>query len=215
MKYLGIQTSGRLARQKGDVMKGCRPLTTEEFNAVLGAFEGRHAIRNRCLFIVGVRTGYRISELLSLRLRDVVPGGRLVERLAVRRCHMKRQIEGRSVILHPQARAALEAWLAELRERGYWSPGDYVFQSGKGRLRNTRLDRRAAWRFLHEAFTRVGLQGPLGTHTMRKTFAARMHAHFGGDLAKVQKALGHLNLNSTVSYCSFAEREIDEAILAW
>ncbi len=58
------------------------------------------------------------------------------------------------------------------------------------------------------------LGGTLGTHAMRKTFANNVHVLLGRDLVKTQRALGHKNVSSTVSYLSFLEEEIDEAILA-
>jgi site-specific recombinase XerD len=66
---------------------------------------------------------------------------------------------------------------------------------------------------LQRVYAACGLTGKLGTHSMRKTFARRIHAKLGRDLMKTQKALGHARVTSTVSYLSFAEEEIDEAIL--
>jgi site-specific recombinase XerD len=53
------------------------------------------------------------------------------------------------------------------------------------------------------------LTGKLGTHCMRKTFANRVYQRLNHDLVKAQRALGYRNINSTVSYLSFAEEEID------
>ena len=58
------------------------------------------------------------------------------------------------------------------------------------------------------------LEGQLGTHAMRKTFAGRVYQLLGRDLVRTQRALGHVNINSTVAYLSFALEEIDQAILA-
>jgi integrase len=49
---------------------------------------------------------------------------------------------------------------------------------------------------------------------MRKTFADRVYDRLGGDLVKLQRALGHRSIVSTASYVSFREEEIDEAILS-
>jgi integrase len=49
---------------------------------------------------------------------------------------------------------------------------------------------------------------------MRKTFANRVYQKLNHDLVKTQRALGHRNINSTVSYLRFAEEDIDQAILA-
>jgi integrase len=54
-----------------------------------------------------------------------------------------------------------------------------------------------------EAYKSNELTGKLGTHAMRKTFANRMYDKLGKDLVKCQRALGHRNINSTVSYLSF------------
>jgi integrase len=67
---------------------------------------------------------------------------------------------------------------------------------------------------LHDAVTANELTGKLGTHVMRKTFANRVYQQLNHDLVKTQRALGHKHINSTVGYLSFAEEEIDAAILA-
>ena len=52
-------------------MKGTRPLDNDEIRRVSACFTGTFATRNRGLFMVGVSTGGRISELLSLTIGDV------------------------------------------------------------------------------------------------------------------------------------------------
>ena len=52
-------------------MKGTRPLDNDEIRRVSAAFTGTYEVRNRGLFMLGVSTGGRISELLSLTIGDV------------------------------------------------------------------------------------------------------------------------------------------------
>ena len=52
-------------------MKGTRPLDNDEIRLVSACFSGTFEARNRGLFLLGVSTGGRISELLSLRIGDV------------------------------------------------------------------------------------------------------------------------------------------------
>ena len=52
-------------------MKGTRPLDNDEIRRVSTCFTGTFEVRNRGLFMLGVSTGGRISELLSLRIGDV------------------------------------------------------------------------------------------------------------------------------------------------
>jgi integrase len=193
-------------------MKGCRPLTEAEVALVQASFGGVYAARDKALFLLGVKSGFRISELLSLRIGDVSQHGRLVDRVTVPRRHMKNQREGRTVLLHPEAKAALATWLLTLRQDPCASGQTFVFRSRKGT--NQPISKVQAWRILHEAVTTNELTGKVGTHAMRKTFANRVYHQLNHDLVKTQRAMGHKNINSTVAYLSFVEDEIDQAILA-
>ena len=62
-------------------MKGTRPLNNDEIRRVSAAFTGTFEVRNRGLFMLGVSTGGRISELLSLRIGDVYQNGKPVSDL--------------------------------------------------------------------------------------------------------------------------------------
>ena len=204
-------------------MRGCRPLTDAEVSLVGKSFSGTFAQRNKALFVVGHRTGFRISELLSLTVADVQQHGKIVDHLPVQRRHMKGGKAGktssRTVALHPEARAALSVWLETLTKmlKGTLDPMTPVFCS---RVRDTttglrrHISREQAWRILKEAFTSNELAGKLGTHAMRKTFCNRVYDLLKHDLVKTQRAMGHANVNSTVQYLSFREEEIDAAILA-
>ena len=180
-------------------MKGCRPLTDSEIAVV--TFEGRYATRDRALFVLGVKTGLRVSELLSLRVRDVA------ERVTVARRNVKGRREGRSVALHPAAREAVGSWVAEAG----LSSESVLFPSREG---TGAISRNMAYRILKSAFARAGIAGKTGTHSMRKTFASKVHDALGRDLLKTMNALGHKNIDSTVSYLSFETSEVDAAVLA-
>ena len=100
-------------------MQGCRPLTPEEVDEILVSFGGRFADRDKALFVMGVYTGFRITELLSLRLRDVHQFGKVVPRVTISRGIMKGKRASRTVALHPFA----QALLAEcMRDSGLFSP---------------------------------------------------------------------------------------------
>jgi integrase len=59
-------------------MKGTRPLDNDEIRRVSECFDGTFEARNRGLFLLGVSTGGRISELLSLTIGDVWQNGKPV-----------------------------------------------------------------------------------------------------------------------------------------
>jgi integrase len=74
-------------------MAGCRALTDEEVQLVKRSFGGEFAKRDEALFMLGVEAGFRISELISLRVKDVLQYGAIRERVEVAKRHMKQAAE--------------------------------------------------------------------------------------------------------------------------
>ena len=144
--------------------RACRPLTNEEMELVAKTFGGRYAARDKALFVLGVSTGFRISELLSLRILDVVRDDRIVYRIEVTRRQVKR-----TTMLPEAARAALELWLGQLYHLGYMTADCFLFQSREGS--NKPITPQHAWAILKEAYQANELTGHLATHSMRKTYA--------------------------------------------
>lgn len=173
--------------------------------------KGAFPERDRALFLLGIRTGFRISEILSLRLCDVFQNGGYTDRISVARKHMKKKTEGRTVRLHSEALEALKTLVLTLKAQGKGEPKDFIFQSRKGTKKQ--LGRIAAWYLIQRAARTAGIAGKIGTHCMRKTFAKRIYERLGHDLLRTQKALGHAEIKSTMSYLTFSEDEIDDAIL--
>lgn len=168
---------------------------------------GRYPVRDRTLLRLGIRSGFRISELLCLRVKDVFQNGKVVSRLHISRRFMKGKKESREVPLHPDAREALAELVATLPP----DPEAFLFQSREGD--NKPLNRRSAWAMLKKAFAACGLEGKLATHTMRKTFAKRVYEKSGKNLRETQEALRHKNINSTAAYVPVDETVVDDLIL--
>jgi integrase len=192
-------------------MKGCRSFTDEEAVLVMKTFGGAYVLRDRAIFAVGRYTGERISAILHLKVGDVIQGGKVADAVAYRRSNRKGKVEGRTVKLHPEAKAALTAWINQLSKDTFLSAEDYVFQSRKGQ--NKPVGRVQYHRILKEAIEANEMTGKIATHSMRKTFADRVYEALGHDIFRTQKALGHRNINSTVAYLSFKESDIDAAIM--
>ncbi|MGH8058889.1 MAG: tyrosine-type recombinase/integrase, partial [Candidatus Entotheonellia bacterium] len=161
---------------------------------------------------LGVKSGFRISELLSLTVGDVWQHGQFLERVAVRRRHMKGKVQGRSVPLHAEAKAALACWLMELQRMGEVTTETYLFPSRKGC--NQPLRRGQAWAILQEAYQTNGLTGMIGCHGMRKTFGQKVYEKTGHDLRATQHAMGHKSPASTAAYLAVDEQAVDAIILA-
>ena len=190
-------------------MRGARPLSEEEISLIYDrGFEGEYALRNRVIFLFRLKTGLRITESLSLLISDVVDPitGNILDRIYIRRRNVKGKTSGRSIPLHPQVKVMLNLFLSTL-------PSDqgYLFTGRKG---ESSLDGRSVWRIEKAACRTVGIDpSRVSTHSARKTFAKKAHNVYGGDILKTRKALGHKDINSTVSYLAVEDEEVDKGFL--
>jgi len=197
-------------------MPGCRPLTDSEIDLVLSKLEND---RDRCLFILGIRTGLRISELtgtkigddgtpqyVGLRVRDVWKLNRVVDSIWIRKSNVKGGTVSRDIPLHQQARTFLEAHIRTLPSRRGEAP---LFQTEVG----VAMTRFIAHHALKKAFHRADLTGRLATHSCRKTFAENVYKALGHDLLATTEALGHTDVRNTQRYLTVNKSKIDKAIL--
>lgn len=180
-------------------MKGTRPLDNAEIRKVSEAFSGTFAIRNRCLFMLGVSVGGRISELLALKVGDVWQNGKPVKDLLFDRNIVKGGEVSRAVPVNVDGREAIEALIA-------WHTEQYaginatrpLFPSRKGKGMKS-MTRIAAHDVLKPAFEAAGLNGKLGTHSLRKSYAQRLYEQTN-DIYAVQEMLGHKSVVTTQRY---------------
>lgn len=186
-------------------MAGCRPLTLDEIENVKRKLT---STRNLCLFIMGLRTGFRISELLSLKIQDVYANDKCLDQAKA----FGKAGRSRSVILHPEVKSAIENLISEYHNA---SPHDPLFLSERRNWNGTprALSRYMAHNILRDAYAAAGAGGALATHSMRKTFAERMYEALGKDLVATRDALGHSDIRSTASYICVNQSAINDAIL--
>ena len=180
-------------------MKGTRPLDNEEIRKVSEAFNGKYAVRNRNLFMLGVSVGGRISELLALKVGDVWQNGKPVKDLLFDRNIVKGGEVSRAVPVNIDGRQAIEdliAWHTELY--GDLDAKRPLFPSRKGQGLQP-MTRISAHRSLKPAFEAAGLNGKLSTHSLRKSYAQRLYEQTN-DIYAVQEMLGHKSVVTTQRY---------------
>jgi len=192
-------------------MKGARPLTDEEIHLISCSFSGKYAERNRCLFLLGVNIGARVSELTALRIGDVWQHGKAVSVLTLRKETIKGKRESYSIPLNSTAKAVVSELIAwEKKEGESLSPSAYLFASRKGGGRLTRVQ---AHRILKKAYDKAGITGKVTTHSMRKTVANKVYSATG-DLFVVKEVLGHKNLATTQQYLGVGMDRLFDAMEA-
>lgn len=171
-------------------------LTYDGVLAVLEAVNIEHELanRDRAMLEVLYGSGVRISELIGLKMRDLM----LDEGLAVVRGKGDKQ---RLVPLGGSAARAVRRYLRDTRPgldtRG--QSGGAVFLNRHGRP----LSRTGAWKIVRrhvDAAKAAGARlGRVTPHTFRHTFATHLLEN-GADLAAVQEMLGHADISTTQIY---------------
>ena len=98
-------------------MKGTRPLDNDEIRRVSACFTGSFETRNRGLFMLGVSTGGRISELLSLTISDVYQNRKAVTDLLFDKSIVKGGEVSRAVPVNRDGwRVSQWQWILNLTE---------------------------------------------------------------------------------------------------
>ena len=205
-------------------MKGCRPLDKKEWTLIFHSVRGPNRLRTKALMILGRKTGFRVSELLSLRVRDLIHDGQVRQTVTVERQSMKGgkagKSSGRTVPIHPDARPHIMAHLEDMRNRGYWRPDDFFFQSrSRG---NHPIDRVQAWRDCVEPVRRRHIEGKVGTHgLMRKTFCKDKLDYLTDNwtpgrevpFLTLQRMTGHQTQSALMAYIPFADEAVNDAFM--
>jgi len=152
------------------------------------------AARDAALFTLLYGCGLRISEALSLDVRDAP---RAAAGLRVTGKGGKQRV----VPVLPQVEAAVAAWL---RHHPDPRPDRPLFLGARG----GRLDPAVAQKALRDYRRIAGLPEHATPHALRHSFATHLLAE-GADLRVIQDLLGHASLSTTQRYT-----KVDEAALA-
>lgn len=147
--------------------------------------------RDRAILELLYATGCRVSELASLRTRDM----HLREHYAV--CHGKGDKQ-RIVPLGSRAIAAVERYLdAERPQLAARSGGacEQLILSPRG----APLRRERIWELVKKYAARIGVPSEISPHSLRHSFATHLLAG-GADLRQVQEMLGHASIATTQLY---------------
>ena len=190
-------------------MKGCRMLNRQEKYALLNACSNA---KEKAFLAVGFAAGYRVSEIISLKISDVIDGNsKPLKYISVARVSMKGKKEGRRIPLNSAAANALSTLAKELVQQGCCR--EQPLFTGR-KCPHKAVTRITAWRWLKDLLARADISGgygELGTHCLRKTFAGDMLQILGDSIPKLQVAMGHCNPATTMRYISVDHSEIELA----
>jgi len=184
-------------------------LSREEFDLLCtSGFTGEHAQRNRLFAAIGFFAGYRVSEIVSLKVGDCTDeAGKVNGRIVARRKTMKGKRVGRSMPINLALKVLIENYLKTRKNPSHDAP---LLLSERG----GHLTRQAASRMFKVAANRVGLGNAVSTHSLRKGFAANVLRTGHNNVLIVRDLLGHRSLSTTLAYLSCEADEADAAVMA-
>jgi integrase len=168
--------------------------------------QGRH--RDLLLFVVGINTALRISDLLALRIGDFLDERhRIKPRFWVRE---EKRGKRHEVVVNDSIREALKEYL-EAYPAVVGNAHNFVFFSPTTNTYSQPIRRGQAWKFVSSICQQVGLRGNFGTHSLRKTWA--YHARLQGvDLALIMHKLNHTSLAYTKRYLGITDDELEAVV---
>lgn len=154
--------------------------------------------RNYLLFLLGINTGLRVSDIVKLQVKDVKePSGTMKEYVTI--------IEKKTKKL--KRFPICNILLSELTKyTNNMGQEQYLFPSQKGAKNITEVQ---AYRILNKAGKNIGLT-EIGTHTMRKTFGYH-HYQQNHDVAILQEIFNHSAPSITLRYIGINQDNIDMA----
>lgn len=153
--------------------------------------------RDYVLFVLGVATGYRAGDLVSLQVRDVkaalragyfrIMEGKKANSKNIRKCNMK----PREVIIVSKLERILKNYIKDKEDF------EYMFPSRKGSYDHIGVPRVS--NILKKAGEAFGLDN-ITAHSMRKTYAYCIFVESNYNIIVVKEMLGHSSIEETKRY---------------
>ena len=143
-------------------------------------------------------TGIRVSELISLDLKDLNLSAGFI------RCASRGK--ERIIPLYHTAVKALQDYVRDIRPQLIADGGEqalFVNMNGE------RMSRQGFWKIIKYYQEKAGIEKDITPHTLRHSFAVHLLEN-GADLRSIQEMLGHADISSTQIYTHVVKRQLKD-----
>lgn len=151
--------------------------------------------RDYLMFMFGIYTGLRISDILKFRVRDVK------DKDAV---YIREEKTGK------EKRFPINSELKPIIQEFIHGKKDYEYLFKSPKFPNKPITRQQAYNILSQAAAAFGLES-IGTHTLRKTFGYHMYQQTH-DAVTIKEILNHSDISVTLRYIGINQDNKDKAI---
>lgn len=181
-------------------MKSVQPIRDKKIIEDMKVYLKSKNERDYVLFMIGINTGLRIGDILTLKVGDVKEEE--IELVETKTKKLK------TVPINTSLRRALKPYI-----KGK-SDDEYLILSRQKDNKGVRkhINRSTAYRIIKDAARKCGFKKNCGTHTMRKTFGY-MHYKKHGNIAALQKIFNHDKELTTYIYIGLEKDYLDSTIM--
>ena len=176
-------------------MKEVQPIREKEKIEEMKAELLKQGHRDYMLFVIGINTGLRISDLLKLKVSDVKDKTHIL-------LTEQKTSKTKRFLINSQLKQDIDKYINNMGN------DEYLFQSQKGD--NKAISRVQAYRILNKAAEQVGLE-EIGTHTLRKTMGYWHYKQYK-DVALLQDIFNHSAPSVTLAYIGINQDIMDKTI---
>lgn len=173
--------------------------------------------RDNMLFIVGINSGLRASDLRTLRFSNFInPNLTFKDQFPLfeqKTRNTRKRKTNRYITINTATQQAITLFLENTPNVNLY---DYMFENHSNNSKGEPISVRSMNRILKNIASEVGLNSRTSTHTLRKTFCYHqmmMDSNSSRKLLLLQKMLGHSSSAQTLDYIGITEEEIHQAYL--
>lgn len=164
-------------------MNTVEPIRDKEVVLDIADFLKEKNQRDYVMFLFGIYSGLRISDILKFRVRDI----REKDYIIIRE---KKTGKEKKFPINKTLKRILKEFITDKKDY------EYLFRSPRGA--NKPITRQQAYNVLSHAGNHFGLES-MGTHTLRKTFGYHLYKQTN-DAALVMDILNHSDIHYTLRY---------------
>lgn len=177
----------------GDRLNTVQPIRDMELVRDIADCLKLQSMRNFVMFMTGIYSGLRISDILKLRARDV----RNKKYISIREIKTRKE---KLFVINKKLKKILDEYIADMK--------DYEYLFRNNRKCNKPISRQQAYNILSDAGKKFGLDS-IGTHTLRKTFGYHFYQQTK-DAVTLMKIFNHSDISITLRYIGIIQDNMDE-----
>ena len=179
-------------------MECVEPIRNKESIESVKRILKEHSTRDFLLFLMGINIGLRISDILKLKVSDVI------NKDYIEITEQKTRKYKRFPITQ-SFKSTLDDYIIGKAHN------EWLFPSQRGGKPITRIQ---AYRIINKACVKAGITSRIGTHTLRKTFGYHFY-NKTKDIALLQYIFNHSTPSVTLAYVGINQDIIDSNLHAF